>query len=139
MKTHLNSAMEHVSSLVAVGAKPVLLTAAILLLFTGTALWAQSNGGAFLPDQVRSASTIPAIGDVNPYGVAFVPPAFPTGGSATPGNILVSNFNNSQNLQGTGTTIVDIPPGGPVQPFFQGPAGLGLTTALNILQKGFVL
>ena len=139
MKTHLRSLMKHVFSSVAAGAKPVLLTAVILLLFTGTVLWAQGNSGAFLPDQVRSASTIPANGDVNPYGVAFVPPPFPTGGSATPGNILVSNFNNSQNLQGTGTTIVDIPPGGPVQPFFQGPAGLGLTTALNVLQKGFVL
>lgn len=139
MKTHPSSVMEQMFSSVYASAKPVLLTAAILLLFSGSILWAQANNGAFLPDQVRSASTIPANGDVNPYGVAFVPPAFPKGGSATPGNILVSNFNNSQNLQGTGTTIVDIPPGGPVQPFFQGPAGLGLTTALNILQKGFVL
>jgi len=93
----------------------------------------------FLPDHVRSASTIPANGDVNPYGVAFVPPHFPGGGPSNPGDILVSNFNNSSNLQGTGTTIVDIPPGGPVTPFFQGPSGLGLTTALNILTKGFVL
>jgi hypothetical protein len=119
--------------------KPALLAAAILLLLPSALLRAQDDSGAFLPDQVRSASTIPANGDVNPYGVAFVPPAFPAGGTVTPGNILVSNFNNSANLQGTGTTIVDIPPGGPVQPFFQGPAGLGLTTALNILQKGFVL
>ena len=76
---------------------------------------------------------------MNPYGVAFVPPKFPAGGAATPGNILVSNFNSSANLQGTGTTIVDIPPGGPATLFFQGAAGLGLSTALNILQKGFVL
>ncbi|PYU29578.1 MAG: hypothetical protein DMG31_17020 [Acidobacteria bacterium] len=115
------------------------MAAAFLLLFPGALLRAQDDNSAFLPDQVRSASTVPANGDVNPYGVAFVPPAFPAGGTATPGNILISNFNNSQNLQGTGTTIVDIPPGGPVQPFFQGKAGLGLTTALNILQKGFVL
>ena len=119
--------------------KPALLVTAILLLLPGTLLRAGDDNKPFLPNQVRSASTIPANGDVNPYGVAFVPAQFPTGGTATPGNILVSNFNNSANLQGTGTTIVDIPPGGPTQPFFQGQTGLGLTTALNILQKGFVL
>ena len=119
-------------------ARPALLAAAILLLLP-SALMRAKDDGVFLPDQVRSASTVPANGDVNPYGVAFVPPTFPTGGTVSPGNILVSNFNDSQNLQGTGTTIVDIPPGGPVQPFFQGPSGLGLTTALNILTKGFVL
>jgi hypothetical protein len=118
--------------------KPVLFAAASLFLLPGTLLVADDDR-PFLPDQVRSATTIPANGDLNPYGVAFVPPQFPAGGTVTPGNILVSNFNNSANLQGTGTTIVDIPPGGPTQLFFQGPAGLGLTTALNILQKGFVL
>jgi len=51
------------------------------------------------------ASTIPSNGDLNPYGVARVPT---TTGSLTKGNILVSNFNNSKNLQGTGTTIVQI-------------------------------
>jgi hypothetical protein len=61
---------------------------------------------AFLPAQVRPVSTVPSNGDVNPYGVAFVPRNFPTGGAIHPGDILVSNFNNSLNLQGTGTTIV---------------------------------
>jgi len=118
--------------------KPAAFAAAILLLLPGTLLLADQDR-PFLPDQVRSATTIPANGDLNPYGVAFVPPNFPAGGTATPGNILVSNFNNSANLQGTGTTIVDIPPGGPTTLFFQGPPGLGLSTALNILQMGFVL
>jgi hypothetical protein len=94
---------------------------------------------AFLPDQVRPVSTVPANGDVNPYGVAFVPHGFPTGGAINPGDILVSNFNNSSNLQGTGTTIVDVPPTAPVFQFFGGTAPLGLTTALNVLRKGFVL
>jgi hypothetical protein len=120
--------------------KPALCAAAILFLLPGTLLLAHDDDNRpFLPDQVRSASTIPGNGDVNPYGVAFVPAHFPTGGTATPGNILVSNFNSSANLQGTGTTIVDIPPGGPTKPFFQGETGLGLSTALNILQRGFVL
>lgn len=40
------------------------------------------------------ASTIPANGDLNPYGVAQVPA---TQGKLVEGNILVSNFNNSSN------------------------------------------
>src|SRR6516165_9556997 len=85
------------------------------------------------------ASTVPTNGDVNPYGVAFVPANFPRGGTLNPGDILVSNFNNNQNLQGTGTTITRITPGGQTSTFFQGPPGLGLTTALGILQKGYVI
>jgi hypothetical protein len=93
----------------------------------------------FLPGPVRVVSTVPANGDLNPYGVAFVPPLFPTGGTINPGDVLVSNFNASTNLQGSGTTIVDVPLNAPVTLFFQGTAPLGLTTALNVLQKGFVL
>jgi len=93
----------------------------------------------FLPGPVRAVSTVPGNGDVNPYGVAFVPPEFPTGGTINPGDILVSNFNNSMNLQGTGTTIVDVPPAAPVFQYFGGTAPLGLSTALNVLRKGFVL
>lgn len=139
MKTQLISRTRPFSALnKRASIKLSLFAAAILLLLSGVLLLAEDDQ-PFLPDQVRSASTIPANGDLNPYGVAFVPPGFPAGGTATPGNILVSNFNGSANLQGTGTTIVDIPPGGPVQTFFQGPDGLGLTTALNILRMGFVL
>jgi hypothetical protein len=93
----------------------------------------------FLPSPVRSVSTVPSNGDVNPYGVAFVPPHFPTGGTVNPGDILVSNFNNNLNLQGTGTTIMRIPPNAPPSLFFQGVAPLGLSTALNILRAGYVL
>jgi hypothetical protein len=91
------------------------------------------------------ASTIPGNGDLNPYGVARVPT---TTGSLTKGNILVSNFNNSQNLQGTGTTIVQITPSGTVTLFSQidannlpgpCPGGVGLTTALVALRTGWVI
>jgi hypothetical protein len=85
------------------------------------------------------ASTIPSNGDVNPYGVAFVPKSFPEGGSLSFGDIVVSNFNNSANLQGTGTTIVSISPNGTQTLFFQGPTGLGLSTALGVLRAGFVI
>jgi len=107
---------------------------------------ADDDDRPFLPGPIRVVSTVPANGDGNPYGVAFVPPYFPSGGAINPGDVLVSNFNNAPtttggNLQGTGTTIVDVPPNAPVTLFFQftGSRTVGLTTALNVLQRGFVL
>ncbi|HEV3299200.1 MAG TPA: hypothetical protein VG055_06155 [Planctomycetaceae bacterium] len=85
-----------------------------------------------------TASTVPGNGDQNPYGVAFVPAGIVPGGKLHAGNILVSNFNNSGNKQGTGTTIVEIAPNGQQTLFFQG-KNLGLTTALGVLKEGFVL
>ena len=119
-----------------------LVAAVVLLAVPGSLLRAQDNNQVeqpFLPAQVRVVSTIPANGDLNPYGVATVPRDFSAGGMVNPGDILVSNFNNSSNLQGTGTTIVRIQRHGPASLFFQGTAPLGLTTALNILRAGFVL
>ena len=90
-------------------------------------------------------STVPPNGDVNPYGVAVVQR---TTGALVKGNILVSNFNNSANLQGTGTTIVQITPGGSMSVFAQiaanqlpgsCPGGVGLTTALVVLNSGWVI
>jgi len=88
------------------------------------------------------ASTVPSNGDVNPYGVARVPRSI---GNLTEGHVLVSNFNNSSNLQGTGTTIVDVAPNGAVSLFAQVsaagpcPGGVGLTTALAVLRSGWVI
>jgi hypothetical protein len=91
------------------------------------------------------ASTVPANGDINPYGVAEVQR---TVGKLTQGHILVSNFNNSGNAQGTGTTIVDVAPDGAVSLFAQinasslpgsCPGGVGLTTALAVLRSGWVI
>jgi uncharacterized protein (TIGR03118 family) len=87
----------------------------------------------------QTVTTVPANGDVNPYGVAFVPQGFPTGGKLQPGDILVSNFNDSANVQGTGSTIEQINPDGSHSLFFQGQPGLGLNTALGILPQGFVI
>src|ERR1700722_16043770 len=100
---------------------------------------AESILGQLPTSPERIVSTVPANGDVNPYGVAFVPPGFPSGGPLGRGDILVSNFNNSANEQGTGTTIVSVAPSGSVSLFFQGQPGLGLTTALGVLRAGFVL
>ena len=90
------------------------------------------------------ASTVPFNGDVNPYGVAVVKTSF---GELTAGEILVTNFNNSANLQGTGTTIVRILPDGTQTLFsYVNPettsctGGVGLTTALAILPSaGYVI
>jgi len=117
----------------------LLILAAVFLSLPATALMAQDDHQPFLPSPVQSVSTVPANGDVNPYGVAFVPPQFPAGGAVNPGDILVSNFNNNLNLQGTGTTIVRIPPTGKQSLFFQSLNPVGLSTALNILRRGFVL
>ena len=63
-------------------------------------------------------------------------------------NILVSNFNNGANLQGTGTTIVQVSSThtvslfaqiNPADPKAKCPGGIGLTTALVVLRSGWVL
>jgi hypothetical protein len=89
------------------------------------------------------ASTVPANGDINPYGVAVVPRTI---GNLTAGDTLVSNFNNNVNLQGTGSTIVEVSPSGDVTPFASlstlpgaCPGGVGLTTALVALRSGYVI
>jgi hypothetical protein len=119
-----------------------LLAATVALGSTG----ASAQEQPFIPDIVIS-STIPGNGDLNPYGVAFVPQGFPEGAAIAAGDILVSNFNNSTpptGTQGTGTTIIKLTPNGAVAPpgqattFFQG-TSLGLTTALGVLRRGFVI
>jgi hypothetical protein len=119
-----------------------LLGTAIAVLPLAQALADVDDAAPFIPLQ---KSTVPANGDTNPYGVAFVPPGFSAGGPLQPGDILVSNFNNSAGLSGTGTTIVRVTPAGQVSLFFNGnptnlpPPTLGLTTALGVLKRGFVL
>jgi hypothetical protein len=90
-------------------------------------------------------STVPPIGDVNPYGLEVVPT---TVGSLTAGDYLVSNFNAKSNDQGTGTTIVELTPRGKRSLFAtvrasklpgSCPGGVGLTTALSILPGGYVV
>ncbi|HEV2099571.1 MAG TPA: hypothetical protein VGR45_11685 [Stellaceae bacterium] len=123
--------------------------AALAALSFVTSAAADGRRQPFLPDMITS-STIPLNGDLNPYGVAIVPRGFPSGGIIAPGDVLVSNFNDLNNNQGAGTTIIKLTPNGLVAPavppgqpgnasvFFQG-SGLGLTTALGVLRRGFVL
>jgi hypothetical protein len=90
-------------------------------------------------------STVPSNKDQNPYGIVTVPRSV---GSLVRGNILISNFNNFENLQGTGTTLVQLTPTGTLSLFAQVkpatlpgpcPGGVGLTTALAVLPHGYVI
>ena len=91
-----------------------------------------------LPFAPPSVSTVPASGDGNPYGVAYVPATVPTDGVLQQGDILVANFNGPSGIQGTGTTIVRVSATGQVSLFFQ-TSVLGLTGALGILSNGVVI
>ena len=124
------------------------LLCALLLTVGVTSVRAGDDDDAILKNlhKVRTiTSTIPANGDVNPYGIVRVPR---TAGRLTAGDILISNFNGSGNLQGTGTTIVEIAPSGGLTVFAQinaatlpgsCPGGVGLTTALTVLRTGWVI
>jgi len=115
-------------------------TAVFALLSLSATLAAQTTQSIF-PLLPQSVSTIPSNGDVNPYGVAFGPKTLPPGGGILqPGDILVSNFNNSQNLQGLGTTILRIDSSGTPSTFFTSTAGQsGLSAAIGVLSDGLVL
>ncbi|HEY3927004.1 MAG TPA: hypothetical protein VGL89_01400 [Candidatus Koribacter sp.] len=121
-----------------------LLLAAALVVLCAAALPAQTFLGG-LKNVSTIASTVPANGDVNPYGIFEVPES---SGKLTAGHFLISNFNNGANLQGTGTTIMDIAPSGAVHQFAKidasalpgsCPGGVGLTTALVVLKTGWVI
>ena len=89
-------------------------------------------------------STIPDNGDVNPYAVIV---SQVTKGQLKQGDILVDNFNNISNLQGTGTTIVLYRPSTKETKLFAKipqdlkdcPGGVGLTTAMTILKSGWLI
>ena len=122
-------------------------TWACVALLTTCVVWAfaQENSSKKEASISVIASTVPANGDLNPYGVFRVPRST---GSLVRGNLLVSNFNNAKNLQGTGTTIVQISPDGTRSLFAEidadnlpgpCPGGVGLTTALVVLRRGWVV
>ncbi|MDR3660894.1 MAG: hypothetical protein P4L86_10970 [Mycobacterium sp.] len=109
-----------------------------------TALPAQA--GSFLAGKTSVstiAATTPENGDVNPYAIW---PVTANVGSLHAGDVLVDNFNNKSNNQGTGTTIVDIHPDKSLTVFASlpqnlpgCPGGVGLTTAMVVLKDGWVL
>jgi hypothetical protein len=91
------------------------------------------------------ASTVPRNGDVNPYGMVTIRQSR---GKLRRGDVLVSNFNDEANLQGTGTTIVQVSPRGRRSLFAHVspsglpgacPGGVGLTTALAVVHGWVVV
>ena len=122
--------------------------AAVVLAVAPAAGAAGGPGRAFLSrfhTLTTLVSTVPFNGDVNPYGTAVVGRST---GRLVAGDVLVSNFNAKTNLQGTGSTIVQVSPGGHRSLFAHitasmlpgaCPGGVGLTTALVALRAGWVI
>ncbi|MEX3964804.1 hypothetical protein AB4Y42_21745 [Paraburkholderia sp. EG286B] len=89
-------------------------------------------------------NTVPDNGDQNPYAI-FVAPV--SSGAVKEGDVLVDNFNNAANLQGTGSTIVDYHPDTKQMTLFatiprdlkECPGGVGLSTAMTMLKSGWVI
>ena len=107
-------------------------------LATAQDVWFLRHNSVLDSLQSTTDSTIPGNGDLNPYGVAFVPAGFPSGGSISEGDVLVSNFNNSANQEGTGTTIVSFSKTGQQSLFATSPL-IGLSTALGVFSRGYVI
>ncbi|TDG05312.1 hypothetical protein E1N52_25190 [Paraburkholderia guartelaensis] len=89
-------------------------------------------------------NTVPDNGDQNPYAI-FVAPV--SSGTVKEGDVLVDNFNNAANLQGTGSTIIDYHPDTKQMSLFatiprdlkECPGGVGLSTAMTMLKSGWVI
>lgn len=89
-------------------------------------------------------STVTENGDLNPYAVIVAPVS---AGKVMKDDVLVDNFNNISNLQGTGTTIVGYRPSTQQtyllarlpQRLPQCPGGVGLTTAMTMLKTGWII
>lgn len=93
---------------------------------------------------VTLTTTVPENGDQNPYAVVVAPVS---AGKLRKDDVLIDNFNDLSNLQGTGTTIVDYNPTTKQTTLFaklprnlpQCPGGVGLTTAMTMLKSGWVI
>jgi hypothetical protein len=89
-------------------------------------------------------STQPGNGDQNPYALVVAPVS---AGTLQKNDVLVDNFNNNGNLQGTGSTIIDYRPSTGEMTTFAAiprdlpgcPGGIGLSAAMTILKSGWVI
>jgi len=93
---------------------------------------------------ITRTSTVPENGDLNPYAVVVAPVS---AGKIQKDDVLVTNFNNVSNLQGTGGTIIAYSPATKKTSLFaslpqrlpQCPGGVGLGTAMTMLRSGWVI
>ena len=120
-------------------------TATLAALFATGAAQAEPQG--FLETVHRHTTlinTVPENGDQNPYAIVVAPVS---AGTVKQGDVLVGNFNNSTNLQGTGSTIVNYHPDTRQMSTFATvprdlkacPGGVGLSTAMTMLKSGWVI
>ena len=120
------------------------LAALALALLAATPVQAQRGFLETIHRHTTMASTVTDNGDLNPYAVVVAPV---TAGKVMQDDVLVDNFNNITNLQGTGTTIVGFRPStGQTyllarlpQTIPQCPGGIGLTTAMTMLKSGWII
>jgi hypothetical protein len=93
---------------------------------------------------VTLTTTVTDNGDLNPYAIVVAPVS---AGVIEKDDVLVDNFNNVSNLQGTGGTIILYRPSTKTTTLFaklpqrmaQCPGGVGLTTAMTMLKTGWVI
>ncbi len=89
-------------------------------------------------------STVPDNGDQNPYAIVVAPVS---AGTIKKDDVLITNFNDHNNLQGLGSTIMRYTPATKALATFasiprhlpQCPGGVGLTTAMTMLKSGWVI
>ncbi len=120
---------------------------ALALAFGGAGA-ARADGHAGFLETIRHhvtlTSTVPENGDQNPYAI-FVAPV--SAGKIRKDDVLVDNFNDKNNLQGLGSSIVAYTPATKQMSLFAAiprhlpgcPGGIGLTTAMAMLKSGWVI
>jgi hypothetical protein len=125
----------------------VLARAATVALVLGAVSAQAAEPKSFLEGLRRHTmvtSTVPANGDQNPYAIVIAPV---TAGKVQAGDVLVDNFNDRNNLQGLGSTVVAYRPTSKKLLLIaaiprnlpQCPGGVGLTTAMTMLNTGWII
>ncbi|MBV9654703.1 MAG: hypothetical protein JOZ42_09090 [Acetobacteraceae bacterium] len=124
------------------------LTAAAVLAGLSASVPARAEGDAGFLNTIHHfstlTSTVPQNGDQNPYAVLVAPVSV---GKIQKDDVLITNFNDRNNLQGLGTTVVAYTPAtrkltvvASIPRHLAGcPGGVGLTTALAMLKTGWLI
>lgn len=128
------------------GSRRLTLALALALLCGATQASADEPKGMLesIHRHATLTSSVTENGDLNPYAVVVAPVS---AGAIQKDDVLVDNFNNLSNLQGTGTTIIDYRPSTKQTTLFaklpqklpECPGGVGLTTAMTMLKSGWII
>jgi hypothetical protein len=120
------------------------LAGAVALSAAGMARAEQKGFLETIHKHMTLTSSVTDNGDLNPYAIVVAPVS---AGKIQKDDVLIDNFNNISNLQGTGTTIVVYRPSTKQTLLFaklpqtlpRCPGGVGLTTAMTMLKSGWVI